>query len=210
MRQITGADHRHHPGAALGLRAGRLHSRHLRPALPPIRRHHQRRHADLGGQRADAVAGALRRVPAPRAARSAASWRMVLRGIDDVRDGYASIVRRLVRVAVLSLVARRGLRRRHLRRCRASRRRASCPRRIRAPSSSTSSCRTAPRSRAPARPSRQVEAHAERHAAGRRTSSRSSASRCSTAAASRTPASCVAKLKPFDDRTAPPRIRRRR
>ena len=31
-------DHRHHPGAAVGVRAGRLHSRHQRPAVPPVRR----------------------------------------------------------------------------------------------------------------------------------------------------------------------------
>ena len=29
MAQITGADYRHHPGAAVGVRADRLHSRHL-------------------------------------------------------------------------------------------------------------------------------------------------------------------------------------
>ena len=31
------ADHRHHPGAALGLRADGLHPRHLRPAVPAVR-----------------------------------------------------------------------------------------------------------------------------------------------------------------------------
>ena len=36
----------------------------------------------------------------------------VLGGIDHVRDGYAAIVRRLVRVALLSLVAAGGGRRR--------------------------------------------------------------------------------------------------
>ena len=97
-------DHRHHAGAALGVRAGGVHPGHFRAALPPVRRHHQRRHADLGGQRADAVAGALRAGAAPRAASGAASWRCVLRGIDQVRDGYAGVVRRLVRVAVLSLL----------------------------------------------------------------------------------------------------------
>ena len=59
-------DHRHQPGAAVGVRAGRLHPRHLGPAVPPVRGHDQRRHADLGDQRADPVAGALRHLPAPR------------------------------------------------------------------------------------------------------------------------------------------------
>ena len=60
------ADHRHHPGAAVGVRAGRLHPGHLRPTVPPVRGHDQRRHADLGPQRADAVAGALCAGAAPR------------------------------------------------------------------------------------------------------------------------------------------------
>ena len=94
------ADHRHHAGAAVGVRAGRLHPRHLRPAVPPVRRHHQRRHADLRRQRADAVAGALRASCCATGAARAARWRWVLRGIDEVRDGYAGVVRRLVRVAV--------------------------------------------------------------------------------------------------------------
>ncbi len=37
-----GADHRHHAGAALGVRADRLHPRHLRPAVPPVRGDDQR------------------------------------------------------------------------------------------------------------------------------------------------------------------------
>ena len=46
-------------------------------------------HADLGDQRADAVAGALRCVPAP-GPDARADHRHVLRGIDLVRDGYAA------------------------------------------------------------------------------------------------------------------------
>ena len=49
-------------------------SRAFPAAVPPIRGHHQRRHADLRPQRADAVAGALRAVAAPRRRRAAASW----------------------------------------------------------------------------------------------------------------------------------------
>ena len=59
------ADHRHHPGAALGLRADGLHPRHHRPALQAIRRRRVGLHGDLGDQRADPVAGALLADPAP-------------------------------------------------------------------------------------------------------------------------------------------------
>ena len=54
------AHHRHHAGAAGGVRADRVHLRHLRRAVPAVRGDHQRGGADLGGQRADAFAGALR------------------------------------------------------------------------------------------------------------------------------------------------------
>ena len=59
------ADHRDHAGAAVGVRADRLHSRHFRHAVPPVRGDDQRGDADLGVERADAVAGAVRGVPAP-------------------------------------------------------------------------------------------------------------------------------------------------
>ena len=61
---------------------------------------------------------------------------LVLRGIDDVRDGYAAMVRRLVRLAVLSLAADRRSARRGIFGCRSTRRPASCRRKIRAHSSS--------------------------------------------------------------------------
>ena len=52
------ADHRagdrHHPGAAVGVRAHRLHRRHLRRVVPPVRRHRRGVDAALGDQRADA------------------------------------------------------------------------------------------------------------------------------------------------------------
>ena len=38
MGEITGADHRHHAGAAVGVRADGLHPGHHRPALPAVRR----------------------------------------------------------------------------------------------------------------------------------------------------------------------------
>ena len=65
MRQITGAGDRHHAGAAVGVRADRLHPRHFRHAVPAVRGDDLGGDADLRGQRADAVAGALRGVPAP-------------------------------------------------------------------------------------------------------------------------------------------------
>ena len=65
MSQVSGADHRHHPGAALGVRADRVHSRHQRPALQAVRRRRLRLDGDLGDQRAVALAGALLADPAP-------------------------------------------------------------------------------------------------------------------------------------------------
>ena len=96
-----GADHRHHAGAALGVRAGRVHSRHLRRAVPAVRRCGVGVDGDFGDQRADAVAGAVRGVPARRAmGPSAASWATCMRGIDTTRDGYAFVVRKTVRLAL--------------------------------------------------------------------------------------------------------------
>ena len=54
------ADHRDHAGAAVGVRAGRLHSRHLGRAVPPVRRHRRGVDVPLGDQRADPLAGAVR------------------------------------------------------------------------------------------------------------------------------------------------------
>ena len=53
------AHHRHHPGAALGVRAGRLHPRPQRPAVPPVRRRRVGLDADLGAECADPEPGAL-------------------------------------------------------------------------------------------------------------------------------------------------------
>ncbi len=68
------ADHRHHARAAQRVRADRVHPRHFRPALPPVRGDDQRRDADLGAERADPVAGALRGSSCATPGRSAASW----------------------------------------------------------------------------------------------------------------------------------------
>ena len=65
MTQVTGADHRHHPGAALGVRADGVHPRHQRPALQAVRRRRLRLDGDLGDQRPVAVARALLADPAP-------------------------------------------------------------------------------------------------------------------------------------------------
>ena len=68
------ADHRDLARAAVGVRADRLHPRHLRHAVPAVRGHDQRRHADLGDQRADAFARAVRRVPPPHRAAARHHW----------------------------------------------------------------------------------------------------------------------------------------
>ena len=104
MAQITGPDHRHHPGAAVGVRADRLHSRSVRRAVPPVRGHHLHRHADLGAERADPVAGAVRRVPAaalaPSGACSVASWRRSCGPSTGCATAYARIVARLLGFAI--------------------------------------------------------------------------------------------------------------
>ncbi len=91
MKRDHRADHRHHAGAAVGVRAGRLHPRHFGRTVPPVRGRRHRLDGDLGDQRADAVARRCARVllqAQPRAQawrRCAISWR----GIDLARDGYA-------------------------------------------------------------------------------------------------------------------------
>ena len=82
----------------------------------------------------------------------------VLRRIDKVRDGYAGIVRRLVRVSVFGMVVIVGACRGDLSASRCARRPASCRRRTRARFSSRCNCPTAPRSPAPARRSARIEA----------------------------------------------------
>ena len=100
------ADHRHHAGAAVGVRAGRVHPGHFGRAVPAVRGGGLGVDGHLGDQRADAVAGAVRgfllkRSHGPK--RGPIGY--VLRGIDRARDGYAIVVRKLVRLAAFGLVA---------------------------------------------------------------------------------------------------------
>ena len=112
------ADHRHHPGAALGLRAAGLHPRYLGRAVPPIRGHRQRLHAVLGGECADPVAGA---VLDPAEGASRAEARDHGQGLGRDRLG-AGRLRRHRRPAGARLGAQPGAARRLLRRHRLGRR----------------------------------------------------------------------------------------
>jgi multidrug efflux pump subunit AcrB len=97
------ADHRDFAGAAVGVRADRLHSRNFRHAVPPVRGDDQRGDGDLGAERADPVAGAVRGVPASHRAAArhhGARARRHRLGARPLCGG----VRRLLRMAALSLV----------------------------------------------------------------------------------------------------------
>ncbi len=72
MRLITGPDHRDHARAAVGVRAGGVHPGHLRRAVPAVRGRGVGVDGYLGDQRADAVAGTVRGIPA-RASRAASA-----------------------------------------------------------------------------------------------------------------------------------------
>ena len=160
------AGDRHHPGPAVGVRPGGLHSRPERPAVPPVRGRGLDLHGDLGDHRADAQprsvlrAAEARREPArdhaPRAGRHRPR-----------RDAYASIVRRLVRFAVAGIVAVPIIAAGPSA-CTGSRRKASCRRRTRAVSLPPCACRKAPRSTAPRRSSpRSRASSAQSRRAGR-------------------------------------------
>ena len=69
-----GADHRDLAGAALGVCADRLHSRHFRHAVPAIRGDDQRRDGDLGTERADACRRRFARCSCVTPAAGAALW----------------------------------------------------------------------------------------------------------------------------------------
>ncbi len=184
------ADHRHHPRAAVGVRADRLHPRHLRHAVPPVRGDDLGRDADLGDQRADPLARAVRGVPAPHRAASAASWAASGAASTACATAMPRSSARLVRrracspscwSLALSAAASSA--------SACARPPGSCPRRTRAPSSSRCSCRTAPASPAPATWCSGSRTIAKRHPADPERARRSSASRCSTAATSPTPPS---------------------
>ena len=104
MTEITGADHRDHAGVVFGICAGRFHRRRIRNLVPAVRGDDQRRDA-ISALNALTLSPALCAVflrhGGPR--RGIMGW--VLRRIDNVRDGYAAIVRRLVRVSFLGVVA---------------------------------------------------------------------------------------------------------
>ena len=161
MDEVGTARHRHRAGAVRGVRADRLHPRHLRPVLPAVRADHRRLDAHLGLQLADAC---RRRWPrSAEAARHAAVRAIRSRGSaaglpaastaasTRLASGYARVGRRPRAGASSSCwpsmpgcsPARSG----SCKRCRA----ASSRRSTRATPSSSSSCRTAPRCRAPTR-----------------------------------------------------------
>ena len=99
-----GRDHRRHrrdhARAPVGLRPRRLHPRHLGPALPAVRRGRLRLDGDLGDQRADALARALRHHPqaAPRAEE----------GRDRLRSRAGSTGRATAMSVVAGAIARRA------------------------------------------------------------------------------------------------------
>ena len=93
-------DHRHHLGAAVGVRADRVHPGPFRPAVPPVRGHH-RLAMVISAINALTLSPALCAVFLRHRGQARGVMALVLRGIDCARDGYAAIVRRLVRVAVV-------------------------------------------------------------------------------------------------------------
>ncbi len=97
------ADHRDHLGAAVGVRAGRVHPRHRRQALPAIRGRRVGVDADLGAERADPVAGAVRAAAAPRARRPAGSSARCRAASTVMQRGYAGIVGRLAPRVLLTV-----------------------------------------------------------------------------------------------------------
>ena len=60
MREITGTDHRHHPGPAVRVRSDRLPSRHYRRALSTVCRRGVRGGDHFGDQRAHPQSGVMR------------------------------------------------------------------------------------------------------------------------------------------------------
>ena len=203
------ADHRHHAGAAVGVRAGGVHSRHQRPAVPPVRRRGLDRDDDLGDQRADPQPGAV--LGAAEARRDAAAARCATCWAPSTgcATAMSAIVRRLVRLRGLrpasSVAGRRGRRRSA---CSGSRRRASCRRRTRAPSSPPCGCPRAPRSTAPSELVAQVE-DIIRPIPGVQGVLSVVGLNFIDYVASSNQAFFVVRLKPYEERTAPDAERRR-
>ena len=99
MGEIVAPDHRDHARAALGVRAGGVHPGHQRPAVPAVRGRRLGVDGDLGDQRAEPQPGAvLDPAASPARTRRAARCATCMGAIDWTRDGYAAIVKRLVRV----------------------------------------------------------------------------------------------------------------
>ena len=147
------AGDRHHARPAVGVRAGGLHSRPERPAVPPVRGRGLDLHGDLGDQRADAVARAVLGAAEARRRASAGScatcWAPSTRAATATPPscaGWCALVGGRHR-------CRAAHRRRRPSASTGSRRRASCRRRTRAASSPPCACRKAPRSTAPRRSS---------------------------------------------------------
>ena len=124
MDEVSGPGHRRGPGAVRRVRAVRLHQRHHRPVLPPVRRDHRRLDRVLGLQLADAEPGAGGH-PARRPhgqsgrARDPLTWlldtmlgwffRLFNRVFSAGTAAYAWVVGRLLRVSLLVLLAYGGL-----------------------------------------------------------------------------------------------------
>ena len=68
---VVRADHRHHAGADVGVRAGCVPARPDRPDVRAVRHRDRRHRPALGDQRGDAEADAMRAVAAPASARGA-------------------------------------------------------------------------------------------------------------------------------------------
>ena len=129
------------------------------------------------------------------------------RGIDQVRDGYAALCARLLRLSVISmvLVAAFGVGIFGLMRITPT---GFLPEEDQGRSSSMCSCRTARRSIAPAKPCSQVEDILKSMPQVQDTISIIGFSLLDSSSASNT-AFMIAKLKPFADRTGPANSRRR-
>ena len=197
-------DPRHHLRAAVGVRPGRVHSRHQRPAVPPVRGRGLGVHAHLGAQCADPEPGALRGAARSAATSTRGPMRYVLGAIDRVRDGYVSVVRRLVRVSIIGVVVVAGVVAASVRPVQPAAAELPARRRTRARSSPRCAFRKAPRSTAPRRSSSRSRISSGRFPASK-ASCRWSGSTSSTTSPRRTRRSSSSASSPT--RSAP--IRRR-